>query len=306
MKKGLRILLITSWDNAWIPHFRLAFEKRGHQVVVIKKEDVAHWQLADVVLHMWACVTNPVRGAVNIMFMRRYEFFDYNWHEYDWSKIDKLIFCNDFFKSEFDKQFNKPPCETELIYNVVDTGKWTFRQRVHGNKIGMACHVHPKKNLPLAVEILKELGGNYELHIAGQIQDACTALYLTREKNVFLYGHVPKENMNEWWGDKNYCLSTSISEGNPNNVIEAMAKGIPAVINNWPGAKSQFPAECVFDKVSAAVDFIKRRESENYRSRITSDFLRQWVMDKYSIRNIETIVGLAEQLFDAKAKKSEV
>ena len=103
----MRVLILTPWDNAWIPLYKQVFEEKGHQVRV--DPDGSKWQKADVFLHMWAGQTVPRTGAVNIMFMRRYEFFEFDWRNYDWSMIDRLVFCNSFFKDEFDSYFEDCP-----------------------------------------------------------------------------------------------------------------------------------------------------------------------------------------------------
>lgn len=273
----LRVLLLTPWENAWIPLYTKVFEERGHQVRV--DQEGSRWRKADVFLHMWAGQTSPRPGAVNLMFLRRYEFFDFDWRKYDWTSVDKLIFCNPALKDIFD---NTTTANTELVYNAVDTSKWTHQDRGPGKKIGMACHVHPKKNLPLAAQILERLPG-YELHIAGAVQDPCTALYLQSRKNkIKLYGHV--KDMDKWWEDKNYCLSTSISEGNPNNVNEAMAKGIKPIVHDWPGASDQYPE--TFKTVDEAVAQITGEYGSGYREHVDTFF---------SLDNFRRVVDMAEK-----------
>jgi len=298
--KPLSVAILTPWNNAWIPLYRRVFEEQGHQVKVMdgRNEMPDHY---DVYLHMWAGQTEPVPGAVNLMFLRRFEFFSFNWVGYDWSKIDRLIFCNQHFKNIFESKVGRDKCQTELVYNVVDPDKWTFAERGHGNKIGMACHVHPKKNLPLAAQILgklMELGGEpYELHIAGEIQDSCTALYLKGlGLNIKLHGHV--EDLNAWWDDKNYCLSTSISEGNPNNVIEAMAKGIMPVVHRWPGAEKQFMKDWCFSSVGRAVEII--RSSPHDSARYDSVSYRTYADEHFGIDNFRSVARMAETDFAKK------
>ena len=82
-----------------------------------------------------------------------------------------------------------------------------------------------------------------------------------------------------------YCLSTSISEGNPNNVIEAMAKGIKPVVHYWPGAETQFKP-WLFRSVYEAVAEISGGEYE-------SDKYLACVRDNFSLANIERVLDLA-------------
>lgn len=286
----MRVLLLTPWDNAWVPLFRREVENRGGEFALAKNWNGVSKH--DIVIHGWASgATHPVPGATNIMFMRRYELFAGGMGMVDWKKIDHLICVNTWIAGVAKNTFKEMGVTTPIsvIYNAADTGKWTFKQRTGNHRIGMACHIHPKKNLPLALQILAELPEKYELHIAGQVQDPCTAEYLNHiakrmRRAVYLYGHV--DDLNEWWETMGCCLSTSLSEGNPNNVIEAMAKGIKPVVHRWPGAEVQFPPECLFTTAKGAADIITRPSYESIA-------YRQWVDVNYSDKNIKKVVDMA-------------
>jgi glycosyltransferase involved in cell wall biosynthesis len=290
----MKVLILTPWKNTWIPYYKKVFEERGHSVRVA--HDSKQLIRADVYLHMWACMSYPIPNAVNIMFMRRFEFFEYNWKEYPWDKIDSLVFCNTFFKREFDSYF-KHIHNTELIYNAVDTEVWAEKPHSKGVKVGMACHVHPKKNLPLAAQIIKALGKPFELHITGEWQDSATVAYLhwaakEMDLDITLYGHT--ENMAKWWADKDYCLSTSLSEGNPNNILEAMAQGIRPVVHSWPGAIDQFPSRCIFNGVYEAVGQITGDYGSGYREHVEK---------YYSLLNFRDVVKIAETATQNRKEK---
>lgn len=282
----MKVSLITPWKNAWIPLYKDAFERRGHEFGVFKDKAPKD---SDIVLHGWAIGTPPVERAKNIVFLRRYELFDGGLSRVNWSRTDELICVNSWIKEVTTRLLEQNGVKTpvHLIYNAASPEKWTYAERGHGKRIGMACHVHPKKNLPLALQILGALPEDYELHIAGDVQDPCTAEYLNHVsaamgRRLYLYGHV--EDLNLWWGQMNYCLSTSLSEGNPNNVIEAMAKGIKPIVHNWPGAKDQFP-DHLFDRADEAVAMIQSAQYDSafYRAQVEKDF---------SLQNIEKVVDL--------------
>lgn len=285
----MKVALLTPWQNAWVPHFKRAFESRGHKFGVFPK--IAPLD-SDIVIHGWATGTPVVPRARNIVFLRRYELFDGGLAKVDWSQVHALICVNSWFKQIAETIFSdeKINVPVHLIYNAVNLDKWTFKERKPGKKIGMACFVHQKKNIPLALQILASLPEDYELHVAGDIQDACLAEYLVHSsralnRDLYLHGQISGALLNEWWEGMDYCLSTSISEGNPNNVIEAMAKGIKPIIHNWPGAEDQFPAY-LFDTVGEAV---KQIHSETYESAA----YRAYVNERFGLENIEKVVDLA-------------
>lgn len=276
----MRVGLVTPWENAWIPLLKDAFERRGHEFTRLKTPEKGF----DLLLHGWLS-TDPVEGSRNVMFLRRYELFIGRLAKVDWSKVDHLICVNSWI-AEIAKQHAK--CPVHLVYNSASK-KWKWKDRRPNTRIGMACHVHPKKNLPLALQVLAALPEGYELHIAGDIQDVCTAEYLNHvgtslRRRVYLYGHV--DELDLWWEQMGFCLSTSLSEGNPNNVIEAMAKGIKPVVHNWPGAGEQFPKDVIFDSVSEAVAIVNGPyESKRYL---------ELVQEKYSLKNMERVVDICE------------
>jgi glycosyltransferase involved in cell wall biosynthesis len=283
----MKVSLISPWKNAWVPYYKQAFEKKGFDFVHVP--DTSSVSNSDIVLHAWSA-SQPILGARNLMFLRRYELFSGDFKRINWKNVDTLVCVNSWIKDIAEEIFRNNNISTpvKLIYNGTDLTKWKFRERKPGNKIGMACHIHPKKNLSLAMQILSNLPQEYELHIAGEIQDPCTAEYLNHigkamERRVYIYGHIPSEEMDFWWEQHNYCLSTSLSEGNPNNVIEAMAKGIKPVIHNWPGSQDQFPK--TFTIIKEAVEMIKETEysSSEYRDLISRNF---------SLKNIDKVVDL--------------
>jgi len=289
----MKVALLTPWDNAWVPYFAHAFRNRGCKFTT--SATTVNAGEADIVLHGWAAGhTQPVEGARNIFFLRRYELFDGGLGRIDWSKADALILVNSWIRERVQEYFafKKIRVPTHLIYNGTDAESWTFKRRAHGSRIGMACHVHPKKNLPLALQILARLPEDYTLHIAGEVQDPCMAEYLNHlarrmRRKVYIYGHVQHDQLDVWWEQMNYCLSTSISEGNPNNVIEAMAKGIKPVIHDWPGADDQFEA------VNRFVDLSQAAAQFDPVSRYDSSFYRAQVGEKFSLKNIERAVDIA-------------
>lgn len=293
------VLVTPAWGHPWIDGLRQAFDFRRHVLTVVEPGE--HIPAADIRINGWADPDTPLASAdycPNIVFMRRYELFS-GGLGLDWSKVDYLICVNDWI-AEVVRAYIRdaaPAAKTKVvvIYNAVDPKRWAFRQRKRGPMVGMACHVHPKKNLPLAAQVLALLPAGYELHIAGAVQDPATAEYLNwvakgMQKRIVLYGHVPAEQMDGWWEQMNFCLSTSISEGNPNNVNEAMAKGIMPAVHLWPGASSQYPSVLTFGSAAAAAKIIAGPgpyESPAYRD---------WALEKFGPQNWQQIVTIAEEL----------
>ena len=266
----MRIQIITPFDMQWVEGYKKVFE--GHEVHWTKSPIEDHFD--DVIIFMWMdsatrdFINNNPKQCTYIVFCRRYEIYNFDPKDIDWDKVDKVIFVNDYLAEIFKERTGVTP---EVIYNGIDPDKWAFKERGHGKKIAWVGYINKKKNLPLALQIMAELPRDYELHVAGGIQCNETMDYLMHlgkamQINVFLHGHV--DDMDTWLEDKNYLLSTAISEGSPNNVIEAMAKGIKPIVHAWPGAYPQFGVH-VFDAIEDAAEMM--RPKSPYDSRLYLD-----------------------------------
>jgi glycosyltransferase involved in cell wall biosynthesis len=252
----------------WIKGYEKVFS--GHDLVKTDAPDSGGY---DARMFMW-CNQDTIRfinenkkDSKYIVFVRRYEYYSMPLEKVDWSKVDKVVMVNDYLARGF---FQRTGIKSNLIYNGVMPEDWTYRERSHGKNIAMVGFINQKKSYPLALQILAALPEDYTLHIAGGIQCNATMDYLDNlarelKRKIYFYGHV--DDIDLWLEGKNYLLSTAISEGNPNNVIEAMAKGIKPIVHTWPGSKEQFPG-IVFQTVDDAVKMMgpeSKYNSEGYR-----------------------------------------
>ncbi|KKN66858.1 hypothetical protein LCGC14_0467260 [marine sediment metagenome] len=259
----MKIQIVNQFHMQWIRGYNKVF----HDCEVKWTETPQH-DNSDVMIFMWMddktrdFINNNEKQCTYVVFCRRYEIFTYDPASFDWSKVDKVIFVNDYLAEIFREHTGVTP---EVVYNGVNPDIWSFEKRGHGKKVAWVGFVNQKKNLPLALQIMSKLPKDYELHIAGEIQCSATMDYLqviagSLGVKVILSGHV--KDMDTWLEYKNYLLSTAISEGNPNNVIEAMAKGIKPVVHNWPGARQQFEGY-TFNSVDEAVAMMSSESEYN-------------------------------------------
>lgn len=264
----MKVQLITPFKMQWLDGYRKVFSDCELRVTKTPEVDGAQ-----VYLFMWLnqdtvnFINNNPKQGVYIVWCRRYELFTEWPEQLDWSKVDTAMAVNHFIGKKLSDRINRP---VEVILNAVSSDKWAFKNRQPGKKIAMVGYINQKKNFPLAMQIMAALSKDYELHIAGGVQDQATVEYINEiakntGRSVTAYGQV--DNMDEWLEDKDYLLSCAISEGCPNNVLEAMVKGIKPVIHNWPGAKYQFPSDLRFDTVEEAVSVITSSEYDSAKYR---------------------------------------
>jgi len=306
----MRILLhYPAWGNRWEPYIKEALNE--FDLTITHTEDSAELgELsleADVLISMWASGivefwSKYFSDKKIVTYLRRFELWQPEFMtKIDWTKVDRTIFVSNWCRQAANMMWNshhiKRPKEQIIIPNGVDFSDFELRQKKPDTKkIAFVCSLKEVKNVPLAFQILMELPKDYTLHHiglpfssqhTGQLYSYMHGLGLT--DRFFSDGHIPREKVADWLADKDYILSTSLNEGNPNNVIEAMAMGIKPVIHSWPGAREQFPEDLIFDRVSGAVDLIT---GESY----TPVSYRNWVLDRYNLSNFEKFKKVVEQL----------
>lgn len=259
-----------------------------HRITNKKLKQALKW--ADIIWVEWAnenaIAASYLKPSSKILFIRlhRYEAFDFYPLLIEWAKIDNLVIVNNYIKDILDeKNLNIDNNKIKLIANGIDINRLSFHEHSHGYNIAWVSHITPMKNLHFALEILRKLlekDDEYMLHIAGNFTDLVYEKYIKQsiknmnlEKNVIFYDWV--NDINEWLNDKNYLLSTSVCEGHPFNIIEAMAKGIKPVVNNFYGAEFLFDKYFLFNNIDEAITMIT---TDQYDSKLYHTYIieKQW------------------------------
>jgi len=228
---------------------------------------------AEVIWVEWlsdfAVATSYLKKKGKKLFIRlhRYEAFTEYPFLINWDNVDGVVFVSNFMREVLKARgVDLGKIKTEVIYNGVNIDSLKFKKRYKGYNIGWVAHIILRKNLHIAFEIVRKLiekDKRYKLHIAGSFDDPMYEIYLKHlakaigiEDNVVFYGWV--EDIDQWWEDKNYLLSTSIHEGHPYNIIEGMAKGLKPIIHNFYDAKELYDEEFCPPKTGQVIIFILR------------------------------------------------
>ncbi|HHY53758.1 MAG TPA: glycosyltransferase [Clostridiales bacterium] len=283
--------------------FQLAVDSLLHTYL---RDTASLLNWADVTWIEWAselavALTNLDKSSSKyVVRLHRYEAFEDYPYLIKWENVEKTIFVAEFMKEilnltgvEIDKIRR-----SLVIYNGVDLNRFSLQKREPGFNIGWVAHINPRKNLALAVEIMSSLvriNKGYTLHVAGSFKDKEYEIYVKHlveraglEQNVKFYGWV--EDIGEWWKDKQYLLSTSISESFGYNIVEAMAMGIKPVIHDFYNAKELFESKWLFRTVDEAVQIIT---SDDY----DSAYYRSFVQQRYSLdKQVSEFIELFQEL----------
>lgn len=230
---------------------------------------------ADIVWLEWANemaihITNKLPKANKKILCRlhSYEALSRFPEQINWQNVDRLILVADHIReileTYHEKIYQQIKEKIVIIPNGLDLDKFTFKIHQPGYDVAVVAHINHKKNPTMwlqIIKILKNIDERYTLHIAGDFQEIRYAnyfKYFIKEadlgKNVKLYGFV--KDINRFLEDKNYVLSTSIHEGHPYNIMEAMARGIKPIIHNFAGAKKLYPESLIFNFIDEAVEKI--------------------------------------------------
>ncbi len=279
-------------------------------VTTDSNEIVQAYNWADIIWLEWANeltveITNELpKGNKKIVCrLHSYEALKYFPKKIKWENIDTLIIVSKHV-GEILKKFHpdayKRIKQIRIIPNGVDLNKFTFSKKTHGHNIAVIGDISYKKDPAAWLQVIgflkEKVSNQYKLHIAGKPNDAGEgARYLNYfehflresdlQENVKIYGYV--RDVNSFLEDKNFILSTSIHEGHPYNIMEAMARGIKPIIHNYHGAKEQWPEELVYNFFFEIEEIVKDDyDSIKYRS---------FVENKYSLeRQIDNILKLLE------------
>ena len=219
-----------------------------------------------------------------------------------WDSVDKLVLVSghieNILKKYHSKVYDTLKSKVEILPNGVDLNKFVFKVREHGLNLAVVANIDNKKD-PAAwmqvIGVLAKADKRYVLNIAGSFQDIRYENYFdyfikdnSLEDNVKFYGYV--KDINQFLEGKNYILSTSIHEGHPYNIMEAMARGIKPLIHNYCGSKNQWPAELIYDFATEIPAMLNNDyDSQKYREYVEEHYS----LEKQVSAAVKLITGLS-------------
>jgi len=97
----------------------------------------------------------------------------------------------------------------------------------------------PRKSVQTALSALACLPTDYLLTIIGDGPEMNSLRMLANSlgivERVHFVGSVPPEQVSTWLKNADVFIASSLSEGRPNAMLEAMATGLPIIATNIPG-----------------------------------------------------------------------
>lgn len=286
------------WGNRWIPYIKSELSNYDCHFTHSLDDVASLSNMADVLISGWfddtvAYWTQKHPDKTIISWCRRYEIFEKTYRDnIDLSKVNAIIFVSEFWREYFIKTWSRPS-KSYVIENGIDASNFKLKEWCDTGKIAMVCQLRGVKNIPLAIQIMQYLPDHTLHHIglAGENMDYLLPYIenLGLANRIFFEGQT--NDVAGWLEDKEFILSTSINEGCPHNILEAMAMGIKPVIHNWPGANQLFPAAHIFRTVEDAVNIIKSAEYNPLE-------YRDLIKKRYSLDNFKLIHGVIGEVLN--------
>ncbi len=132
--------------------------------------------------------------------------------------------------------------ELERFNDVAKKDEWRKELGIAENEhlLGIVGRLVPIKNIAMSIRVLKHLNEKekrYHLSIVGDGPERGTLERLTEHLGIQDYVHFMgwKTQVNEIYGNIDALMLTSINEGTPVAIVEAMASGVPVIATNVGG-----------------------------------------------------------------------
>ncbi|MDR4505570.1 MAG: glycosyltransferase [Candidatus Scalindua sp.] len=210
-----------------------------------------------------------------------------------WEKVNDLLFVAEHIKHIVLQQVPDLPEKVKNIHivpNGIDLNKFPLKERPRGKNLAFLGHINFKKGPMLLLHAFRELAqtdGEYRLCIAGEFQEIRYRLYFNQmieemglEEKVRFDGWV--EDVNTWFEDKDYIVCTSVLEGHPVGVMEAMACGLKPLIHNYVGARGSYPDQYIWNTIPEFIEMVTdgNYDSLEYRKFIETNYSLEMQLEK--------------------------
>lgn len=241
--------------------------------------------------------SNLLDGKHTILRIHSYEALSGYAIQIQWNKLDDVIFVATHIRDLIFQQIalsNKVTVKDFTAYiipNGIDVQKYKFTRRGLGKNLAFLGNLSSKKGPMLLIhafyELLEKTSEDYNLAIAGVIQDPRFGLYLSHmieemelQERVQFHGFVT--DVEAWLEDKNYILCTSPLESQGLGIMEAMSMGIKPVIHNFVGAKNIYDEKYLWTTISEFIEKVWENEYDSleYRNFISQHYLLEDTMKK--------------------------
>lgn len=219
--------------------------------------------------------------ARKILRLHAYEAFTDRIFYVDFDNFDKVIFVADHIKEYVESRLGRKLDNAIVVPNGIDLEKYNYSDKEQNNKVVYAGSIERKKGIGELV-LVAEHFPDYEFHCAGEYREEDVGEYLRSQKPDNLYFHGKVHDMAKFYQDYSYVINTSLREGNPVAVLEAMACGCKPIVRNWIGADKMLSPSWVwkdFGEIQTILGGVY--DPEKYRNYVEQVYGFNLMYDKF-------------------------
>lgn len=217
-------------------------------------------------------------------------------------RYDGFIAINPNTKQYLQNWFGKDCPIITCIQNGVDTEKFSPKENISSKlTVGNISRISPEKNIEFFSKIADEFDTeNFKFIWVGGVAKQCPYKKNppTLSDKVEITGYV-YTNLEEYYHKLDVFLLTSLHEGTPLSVLEAMACGLPVISTPVGNMHKLIAPECIIENKEQAVILINKFQRDaKLRQKIGAQN-RKTILDNFAISNtalnyanfFETIIG---------------
>lgn len=300
---------------------------RGHVVDVLPglPADCAFY---DAVLNIYlsrglADITSAVSPNMNLYaFSMGTDAVTSAWTGTNWNKVRKIFVVNKHHEQFLHKTAPETMLKTELVgWYVQDDRLKVVERQVPNNTepirlLNIALHTH-MKGLDNLIQMLmslpdESLRRRVELHVVGDIYDPylsffCAFLRENADFTIVSHGNIPPHSLDGVVNSiqPHAYIAASQGEASGTTIMEALYKGIPAIVQEHPFTISPNTAlggkivDGFFDQdvpiswyltVTQLQDAIQKLSNpDSFNSRQAHEYAKQWELDRFCDRLLKGI-----------------
>ncbi len=286
--KRAKIAFFIGGDGANFLNDIIEFTRRRYEVRIFEggseKQLMELMQWSDISWFEWCTNLAQIGTSLpkvcrTIIRLHRYEAYDPWPAQINWDHVDVLVTVGNEWVLKAAEHWVKDirsRVPIVCIPNGVNPETHPYTPRRPGRNIAFIGALRMVKNPMLLFQCmaaLKQRDSRYRLFIAGQVKELLmqhvyehTRLAMGLEDVIVYDGF--QDDIPRWLADKQYLVSTSVIEGCPMGILEAMAAGVKPVIFNFPGAEELFGPDYLF---TTPEEFCRRicephYDSQSYRA----------------------------------------
>lgn len=249
----------------------------------------------DVVLCEWgdanaAALSNDVVLSEVPLIVRLHGYESHEWfvNQIAWNNVQALATVSPYFQRLMAAKLELRKANTRVVCipNGVDLDRFKIiANHYEPNKVAWVGYLNMKKG-PSLLRCVAESYPHLEINAVGTFQCENTQRLLLEGPNNLRF-HSWRDDVENFYPEHAWILSTSTTESFSYAVAEGMTCGLTPMVFAWPGADELWPKECIWRSMSD-LGKIKLQDPA---------WCRKWIEDGYSKQQqISRFVKLIESL----------